>query len=346
MKRSTFSLMLACLFVAHGLIAQQIEQVQRSLITKRTATWCPNCGSWGWTFFHDLIQDNEQSCVFMAAHYSGALETGVAVDITNNFGGNYQPEFFFDQDKYPVSPFTLDTHRPLFKALADSAYAASPLANCAFTPVYQNGAIEVNANIRFFQPADGEFYFGVYLVEDHVMSYQSGQGNDADHRYVLRAAFTSASFGEMLANGNVAANEEFTKTYSLPIGDPAGYDYHIVGIIWKKEGSKYKLVNVWSTDTFGDPTSARVIQGLSSFKLTPNLTSGNASLKLNLDTNLPDASIDILNLRGVVVDKVYSGSLASGVHHFNLNLDQFPKGQYLVKLTAQNGIKVQRLVVQ
>lgn len=346
MKRSTFSLMLTCLFVAHGLIAQQIEQVQRSLITKRTATWCPNCGSWGWTFFHDLIQDNEQSCVFMAAHYSGALETGVAIDLTNNFGGNYQPEFFFDQDKYPVTPFTLEAYRPVFKALADSAYAATPMANCGFTPVYQNGAIEVDAKIRFFQPASGEFYFGVYLVEDHLMAYQSGQGNDADHRYVLQASFTNESFGELLVNGTVAANDEFTKSYSLPIGDPTGYDYHIVGIIWKKEGSKYKLVNVWSTNTFGDPTQAKEISGLTSFSLAPNLTSGNTLLKLQLENTLPDATLEILNLEGVPVEKVYSGFLPAGVHHFNLDLSHYPKGQYLVKLSGKEGTKVQRLIVQ
>ncbi|MAT55640.1 MAG: hypothetical protein CMN32_14280 [Saprospirales bacterium] len=346
MKRSTFSLMLACLFVVQGLIAQQIEQVQRSLITKRTATWCPNCGSWGWTFFHDLIQENEQSCVFMAAHYSGALETGVAADLTNNFGGSYQPEFFFDEVKYPVTPFTLDTYRPVFKALADSAYTAAPLANCGFTPVYENGAIQVNAKIRFFQPADGEFYFGVYLVEDHVMAYQSGQGSDADHRYVLQAPFTNESFGELLASGSVAANEEFTKSYSLSIGDPSGYDYHIVGVIWKKEGSKYHLVNTWSTDTFGDPTATREIPGLTTFSLTPNLTSGNTLLKLRLESSLEDATVEIMNLQGVVVEKVFDGFLSSGVHHFNLNLDQLPKGQYLVKLAGNKGIKVQRLVVQ
>ena len=346
MKRSTYCLMLALLLVGQGLIAQQIEQVQRSLITKRTATWCPNCGSWGWTFFHNLIADNEQSCVFMAAHYSGALETGVAIDLTNNFGGNYQPEFFFDQVKYPVSPFNLDTYRPAFKTLADSAYTAQPVANCAFSPVYVNGAIQVDAKIKFFQPAEGEFYFGVYLVEDHVLAYQSGQGNDADHRYVLQESFTNESFGELLANGSIAADDEFSKSYSLPIGDPTGYDYHIVGIIWKKEGTKYKLVNVWSTDTFGAPSAAREIQGLNAFRLTPNLTRGETQLNLQLETPLPQTRIDILDLQGEVIQQVFEGSLAKGEHHFQLQLNSLPKGQYLVKLSAKKGIKVQRLLIQ
>lgn len=346
MKRSTFSLMLACLFIVQGLIAQQIEQVQRSLITKRTATWCPNCGSWGWTFFHDLISDNEQSCVFMAAHYSGALQTGVASDLTNNFGGSYQPEYFFDQVKYPVSPFNLDTYRPAFKALADSSYSASPVANCGFTPFYENGAIQVNAKIKFFQPAVGEFYFGVYLVEDHVLAYQSGQGNDADHRYVLQASFTNASFGDLLVDGSVSANDEFSKSYSLAIGDPQGYDYHIVGIIWKKEGSKYKLVNVWSTDTFGEPLAAHDIPGLTNFGLAPTIATGNTTLNLQLETPIFEAEVDLLNMQGVIVNEVYRGQLMPGIHHFNLNLDQLPKGQYLVKLSGKEGIRVQRLIIQ
>lgn len=346
MRHSSFCLMLILLTVVNGLLGQQVEQTQRSLITKRTATWCPNCGSWGWTFYHDLITENQQTCVFIAAHYSGALETGVAADLTENFGGNYQPEFFFDQVKYPVTPFTLDTYRPLFKSLADSAYNVAPVANCGFAPIYVNGAIQVDAKIRFFQPASGEYYFGVYLVEDHVIAYQSGQGNNANHRYVLRASFTNDSFGELLVNGSVAANEEFSKSYSLPIGDPSGYDYHVVGIIWKKEGSKYQVVNVWSTNTFGTPTSTHKIASLTGLELAPNLTNGSSLLKIELESALPGAQIDIYDLQGQAVQQVYRGDLPAGQNAIELNLNLLPKGQYLVKVASKEGVVVRRLIVQ
>ena len=77
MNKNTFTLLIACLFAMQA-IAQQVAQVQRSIVTKRTADWCPNCGTYGWTYFKDAIEQNGDKAVFIAAHYSGGLAAPAA----------------------------------------------------------------------------------------------------------------------------------------------------------------------------------------------------------------------------------------------------------------------------
>lgn len=346
MKQPYLVLLLVLAIASQTALAQQVEYTQRSLITKRTATWCPNCGSWGWTFFHDLISDNHDKALFFAAHYSGALETGVAADLTNNFGGSYQPEFFFDHIKQPVTPFSMAQYRDYFKHLTDSAYVATPTANSTFTANYYDGAIHVDATIEFFKEAEGDFFFGVYLVEDHVMAYQQGQGNNADHRYVLQASFTPDSFGELLTSGTITAGSTFQKKYALSIGDPTGYDYHVYGIIWKKAGSKYELVNVWGTDDVEIGSPSTELKQLALFRPLPNVGKGHGFVELSLEAPLAEATIDVLDSQGRPLQVLHRGALSAGEHRLAFDLGQLPAGTYLIRLRSSQGQRIQRLIIQ
>jgi len=55
--------------------AQEVPEVQKTLISKISADWCPPCGTWAWDLFHDLVNDNDNQAVLMAVHHSGGLET-------------------------------------------------------------------------------------------------------------------------------------------------------------------------------------------------------------------------------------------------------------------------------
>lgn len=344
MKRSMFTILLAFLFILQG-AAQQVEQVQRSLLTKRAASWCPPCGGWGWAFFDSLLDDNAGKAVFFDAHYSGNLQTTVSDDLTVNFGGLYQPEFFLNENKIAVLPGNAAAMRNDVKNLVDSTYATVPVANTGFVPVYADGAINVEATVRFFQAAGGEFYLGIYLVEDHVIGFQQGQGNDADHRKILRACFSSDSWGELIASGNVSAGTEFTKQFSLPTGNPSEHDYEIAGVIWRKEGGKYHLVNVWSTTEFGDPTATAGLTALRQFEVQPNLAAGRTTVCIDMIESAADAAIDLIDLNGRVVQALFNGGLAAGHHSFTIN-SEAEKGLYFVRLRAGGAEAVRKVIFQ
>lgn len=318
MKKSTFTILLLSLFLMQG-IAQQVAQEQRLLITKRTASWCPNCGTWGWTLFKNLTEDNEDKAVLIAAHYDGVLASSAGEELTDNFGGFYQPRFFVNETDQNASQGNIGSIRASVKDQVDAAFALTPVANTGFAPVYSDGALKVDAKVKFFQQAQGDYYLGIYLIENHVTAYQSGIGNNAEHMRVFRESFTAGTFGNQIVNGNVAAGSEFSLSYSLPIGDPQGYDYEIVGIIWKKEGEKYLPVNTWSTSQINTATAVKETTVSQRLTAVPSVTGSGTQIRLELAEQQPVASIDLVNVQGKQVANLHRGLLTQGLHTFEID---------------------------
>ena len=104
MNRNIFILLIFSVF-SIVLQAQEITvpQTQRPLITKRTASWCPNCGGWGWTFFRNVMDDNNGKAVFFANHYDGIHTSPTTLALATNFGGVSQPLFFLNNTNQSVS---------------------------------------------------------------------------------------------------------------------------------------------------------------------------------------------------------------------------------------------------
>ena len=70
-----FLLSVCLLLGANFIFAQEVPEVQRPLVTKISATWCPPCGGWGWTLMEELVIDNEDKATLIVAHHDGQLVT-------------------------------------------------------------------------------------------------------------------------------------------------------------------------------------------------------------------------------------------------------------------------------
>jgi len=346
MKKSTFTFLLAILFLMQGL-AQQVAQEQRLLITKRTASWCPNCGTWGWTLFDNLVADNDGKSVLIAAHYDGILSTAAGEEITDNFGGFYQPRFFVGETDQNANSGTIGTVRNTVKDQVNAAFATSPVANAGFEPVYSEGELKVAAKVKFFQAAQGEYFLGVYLIENNVVAYQAGIGDNAVHKKVFRESFTSGTWGQPIVNGSVNAGDEFDLNFSLMTGDPTGYAYEVVGIIWKKENNKYVPVNTWSNDQIGITTNVEMPANLTDFVVAPSVTSSVANIQLQLAENQPDVSIDLFDVQGKLLANIHRGPLSQGAQSFEINRDMAAgNGVYLVRFSAGKEVSTRKVVFQ
>ena len=104
----TISILVSSLTIG---FSQDVPEVQQSLITKITATWCPNCGGWGWTFFENIYDDNADKALLIAAHYSGELQTSVSSDFADNFNISYQPFFILGNENQNVNGETVSWRR-------------------------------------------------------------------------------------------------------------------------------------------------------------------------------------------------------------------------------------------
>ncbi|HHB79571.1 MAG TPA: hypothetical protein ENK85_10105, partial [Saprospiraceae bacterium] len=59
-------LLLLAVGISYLAQAQEVPQTQSSLIIKKTASWCPPCGGWGWDLFEQLIDDNDSQAILWA----------------------------------------------------------------------------------------------------------------------------------------------------------------------------------------------------------------------------------------------------------------------------------------
>lgn len=212
---------------------------QQAFIVKKTATWCSNCGSWGWTWFKDLIQATEgKGGVPIALHSTNSMLKppadldGVLLSAFNTSGGF--PAFFVNGVQYATYAATLSA--------AQDAVTQQPLAAITLESGYAADSIHARATLAWTKEGEGQYAVGFYVVEDSVVFQQSGQGAGAIHRYVLRNALGGQPFGQaqsiMYAPGQSTVREMKAAYPGIGVAR-----HHILAVLWKQVGAKYQFVN-------------------------------------------------------------------------------------------------------
>lgn len=340
MKKRILLLFFAGLF-SLGLFAQDVPEVQKSLITKRTATWCSFCGGWGWDFFSNLVQDNSANALVIAAHHSGDLTNSAATAITSNFGGISQPRFYLGNEDQSASSGNAATKRTEIQSQVITNSGMAPVVNAGVTAVKDGNDVTLSIKTRFFQATEGEYYVAAYVIEDGVINFQASQSSSAVHKNVLRAAFTNDTFGELVAEGSIAAGDTFDKTFSMTL-DPSWVqsNLEIAVIVWKKDGDEYLFVNTNSTDTFEPPTAVNdFLLSEASLQLAPNVSTDLVDVWINSKENLAEANLYLSNVIGQRVATIFQGELLQGEQRFELRkANAGPAGLYF--LTLESGGKV------
>ncbi|MEO1262017.1 MAG: Omp28-related outer membrane protein [Bacteroidota bacterium] len=347
MNKKTFMLLVAALFIVKA-TAQQVEQKQRTLLIKTAATWCPPCGTWGWDLFEGMIEDNEENALLIAVHHSGLLENDINNDLFSNFGAVYQPMFFVDETNINATSSNASTKRSeTAAAVTDVFNNQAPVANVGFTPTFANNKLSVNAKVKFYQETEGEFYLSVYLMEDGVIEFQQSIGNNAVHKKIIRSGFTDDTFGELVTTGSVSADQEFDMSFELQIGEVAGYDYEVAGIIWKKENDKYLPVNVWSTKNIETTSSVKDVDGIADFSVKPNVTSSQAVINIDLDENIKNLSLDLVDINGKVISQINRGNFNKGSQTFFIDKSLVQNnGLFFVRLTDGKNVSTRKIIFQ
>ena len=125
-----FLLVLALVFSITTLTQAQeiiVPETNQPMITKRTASWCTNCGTWGWSLFENLLSDNQGDALLVTAHHSGNYQNDVAKEITSNFGAAGQPIFYFNSENQFANSGNSSTIRSNIQAAVEGFNAAMPI---------------------------------------------------------------------------------------------------------------------------------------------------------------------------------------------------------------------------
>lgn len=321
--------------------AQEVAQIQKTLITKRTATWCPYCGTWGWDFFESVDGAVGEKAVLVAAHFGGSsLENPTSLDWVTNLGSSSQPKFFINNDLLTVNSSNMPDALNVLKGQVDNNYLQAPVANVGLQTGWSGPDLSIQTRTQFFQDANGEYYLGIYLVEDEVLATQAGQTGQVSHHHILRGDATPNTFGELILNGAVSAGETFTKSFTTAIGSYKIDDLDIVGVIWKKENNKYLVVNVWSIDAKPviSSTETLAVEAGILASIRPNLVTGGERSILFLQLEQAgDLDIRLVNPLGEVLGMISKGFLEAGTHSLPIETAGLAPGMYSVQILASDG---------
>ena len=340
---------LGALLVMTISFAQDVEVVQKALITKRTATWCPFCGTWGWDMMEALIEDNEDNAIILGAHFSGDLTSSTASEMLSNFGGSGQPRFFIGRTDQGVSSSNWTAKRADIENQVNSIASGSPIANTGIAAELAGTTLDVQVRTEFFEDANGEYYLSVYLKEDNVINNQAGNSPNASHPDVIRGAVSSTTFGNLINSGNVTAGQTFAEIFQVDIND--GWDEDnlaLVAIIWEKIGNEYHFINGSESNDFHSIVDISNLEDKgANMEVRPTLANESAYLVINAPmtlTNVNIISTDVIGQRQVLSSMA---ELTEGVHRLQIRtLEYLARGTYTITLSADQGRISSRCIVQ
>jgi len=345
MKR-IFTLFLAIIMTI-TIQAQIVPEEQQSLITKVTATWCGNCGTWGWSFYEDISADNDDKALMMKAHYSGDLQNSIGQEMGTNFNITGQPRFFVNNTDQNITPSNTTTKRTEVANAVNDIASQTPIVNAAVDVTITVGEINFEVKTKFFAATSGEYYTNVYIVEDNVIANQSGQstGANTSHQDVVRGAVDANTFGQLVVDGSAGMNMEVNHSYVIqtdPTWDIENLEF--IAVVWSKSEGVYSFEN-GSSSTNVVISSTEDIADEIDLSVKPTLLEDETTVSLTLEEQT-DLSINLYDLNGKVVRQIQQGNLPTGNHQFTIQKDNLAAGMYIVNIQTAKGIATKKIIVQ
>jgi len=346
MKKFYLPLLISVLLSGYS-FGQEVVQKQNMLITKITATWCPNCGTTAWDNKKEIISKYPDA-VFLSTHLSTSskLYSSTARDYSRNLPNAVgQPLFYINRDRFNTRSI-LDAA----EAAQQSTQGQSPLANAGLEMKMEGQVLNVKAKVQFFEPTNGEYYLSLFVIEDKVMETQASRGSGAvEHSKILRGRVTSSTFGVLIAEGSINAND----TYDFPIKRqiPAEWNQdnlEVAAVIWQKNGDTYEFVNTQAVTDFSVFTSVNELEQAGiELSVNPTFLSTQSTVAISLPSAQEGISLQLINTNGQLVTQLFSGDLGSGLHHFSLTKPAaLAAGIYLVRLEKDGHSITEKIVIK
>jgi len=342
----------ALIFGAFAINAQEVSEEQWTLISKKTADWCPLCGSWGWSFNMNLHNEfDDDNVVTWALHYSGDLMTPTAKDISDNFMSSGQPKFFLNTDDMNVLSSNTDEKIEEFKLIVESLNSFEPFAAVGTDAEYYNGNISFTSRANFLVDLEGgNYYLASYLVQKNLIAPQASQGNNANHTSVLLTSLTEDSFGENIVNGAVSSGDDFTisgdidvSTLSQPYtGDHT--DYEVVTVLWTSVGGSYTPFNLNKQDLSLPIASTNDAKKSVDLKAYVG-SNGQINVSIDLENAVDFATLKLINIAGnTVVEQPLK--LEVGQNQVVLENKNYPSGTYIINITTDNSTTSRKISIK
>lgn len=318
------------------LLAPLGAQQKASVLTKVTATWCPNCGTWGWDYFEALkdVYQNDPQTTLLGVHHSGDLRTDVASWFADNYDFIYQPQFYHNNTDLDVTRNNWNSKVDSAIDNVDETLAEEAVADIRFINAFiEDGMAVCNVELESNNSAQGEYYIAVYIFENNVSNFQSSRGM-SNHPNVLRDYIGDEYYGTRVSSlGKSNGGKEvfnFEKTLNSSWDSE---DLGLLTVIWKEENGKYIFENSRSIYNIGLLSSSEELLDENDFKIS--YTSRGIELQTQGSSN---SRYVIVSSDGqVLTENVFSGRT-------EINTRNYSSGLYVIWL-EQEGKRISRQFV-
>ena len=336
----TFTMMIAMLSTQ----AQEVSTDQWTIMTKTSATWCGNCGSWGWDLFKDLIEDNSnKNVIIWSSHNSGDLDNDASVDINTGWGSFAQPQFFVNSDNFNVTSSNSQAARVEINGYIDALLGFGALAGVGVDATYDGETLSVTGKAEFFTGLeDGDYHLAFYLLKDHVIANQASVGPNADHRYVLTDKITESTFGQQIVEGAVASGSTYTVEASKEIADIDLDNDEVIAILWNlRADGVFAFFNA-NRNMISSTSAAVEIPGISDISTRQN---GNEIiLDIITQQNVGAVQSRLVNISGKII-ATQDINVIKGSNQISYSTNNLPAGTYLVQITANGKMHTEKLII-
>lgn len=341
-----FTLLLTMMIAMLSTQAQEVSTDQWTIVTKTSATWCSNCGSWGWDLFKDLIDDNQDKNVIVwSSHNSGDLDNEASIDINNGWGSAGQPQFFVSSDDFNVTSNNTQSARTQINSYIDALLGFSALAGVGVDATYDGQTLSVTGKAEFFTGLeDGNYHLAFYLLKDHVEANQASVGANADHRFVLTDKITESSFGDQIVQGAVASGATYTVEASKEIADVDLENDEVIAILWNlRNDGVYAFFNANRNQITDAATSAAVdITGISD--ITTRQTEDQVIVDITTNQNLGEIKSRLVSVTGQII-KTESVQAINGKNQVRFNTNNLTAGTYFIQMSVNGKIHTEKVIV-
>lgn len=330
----------------------------QTLICKETATWCGPCGSWGWDLQELLEADNKDKALVIALHvWNSDLDNAITTAWEQNFTAtNGIPCWYasgIDKTEWAknsggVSPYAI---RKAINDEVNKFNSAQVKANSSFKYTFKNDSLYTSCTSKFFQNLTGEYYLGVYLLEDSVLNKQNTDNGIVQkyHLNVLRASIDNSPFGTLLAKGSIASGKQYSTNFNSYYLDPKKVNFKkafIATIIWKKENGKYYLINTNKTNEYIQKSINTAVINENKelqIKIYPSPIISAGLLLIKSPNKYDHAEIGIYDINGNLLKHQYV-DIQPELNSIELETCNLESGSYFIKIKTGNSFISERFI--
>jgi len=332
--KSSFLLAAILAFVSMGQIQAQNKT---SVVTKVTATWCPNCGTWGWDYFEALkdIYNGEEKATLLGVHHSGDLRNDVSSWFANNLNFFYQPEFFHNNADLNVTRNNWQDKVDELSDLIDDYNSESPAVLLGFVNAYtENGDLVCTLNFDASAKADGDHYIAIYIFENNVENVQSTRGMSL-HPNVLRDVMNEEYFGDLFTGEDATGNTVFQKEYRKPLNPDWNPDnVGLLAILWQEDNGQYVAQNASAIHNVGLLSATQEV--LNDDKVNIRYSTN------GFDVRLDDSETYKLSFMNSNAQLLHMTEFSERSF---IETTQFPSGIYTIHLQNKNSVYTQQVII-